>query len=314
MPMDKIEIVTLIELPKPTAEALASAFVLHDLSGSSEARSAVLAAHGKAIRAVVTGTGGRVDTALLTELPAVEIVSCFTAGMDSVDFAATSARGLKVTNNSAALASSVAELAMALVLSVARGIPHAVDHVRQGGWWDTRRWFRGELIGARRMGIVGLGSIGSAVARMAGGFGCEIGYHGRSARPGVPHRYFADLHEMADWAGILVLACPGNAETHHLVDAGVLHRLGPEGWLINVARGSVVDQQALIAALEAGALGRAGLDVIDGEPAVPPQLLAMPDRVVVTPHQGSSTADALRIRTENLIATLKAQFAAGIAA
>lgn len=301
-----IDVLALIKLPSPTAERLAEKFSVHYLPREQPAREDMLARIGGQVRAVVTGTGGFVDEALLDRLPKLEIIGCYTAGMDPVDLDAVNRRNIAIFNNSGALLDTVADLAMGLVLEVARDIGGAHQHVAAGKW-PQGRYRPGNLLRGRRMGIVGLGSIGRGIAERATGFGIEIGYFGPRQKPDVPYRYFSNLVEMASWCNILMLSLPGGPETRHLIDAPVLDALGPEGWLINVARGSVVDQDALVKALVEKRVGRAGLDVFDGEPQVPTELFGL-DRVVLSPHQGSSSVEVLPLRAEITVGNLARHF------
>lgn len=268
-----------------------------------------LAEIGARIRGIFTGTGGIVDAAMLERLPNLEIISCYSAGLDPIDVEAAEARGVIVRNNSPALADSVAELGMALLMAVARDVIGADAYVRAGKWLE-KRYRQGHLLRGRKMGIVGLGHIGSSVARRAEAFGMEIGYHGRHRQPDKPQRYFASLAEMAEWAEVLMLTCPGGPETHHIVNAGILRALGPEGWVINLARGTVIDEAAMVELLEKGELGAAGLDVFENEPVVPEALLRS-GRVVLSPHQGSATVEITPHRVKYFVDTLVEHFARG---
>lgn len=286
-------------------EGLATHFEVHDLPPDGPGRDAVLATVGPRIRGIATNSKGLVDEALLDRLPALEIVSSFSAGREGLAVEAIRARGLKFSSPSEALGADVADLAVTLLLCVVRNILPADRFVRADKWQHGRFGFSNR-VGGLKLGIVGLGSIGKAVALRGAAFGMEIAYHGPNAKPEVPYRYFASLHELATWSNALVLSCPGGAETRHIVDADVLAALGPSGWLVNVARGSVVDQEALIAALVENRLAGAGLDVLEGEPAVPPELIAS-DRVVLTPHYGASTAETKYLQTSIMVEALVAQ-------
>jgi lactate dehydrogenase-like 2-hydroxyacid dehydrogenase len=196
---------------------------------------------------------------------------------------------------------------MALMLAVERRIVEGDRFVRRGDWLRGELPF-GRALGGRRLGIIGLGRIGRAVARRAEGFGMTIGYHGPRAKEDAPYLFFADLVALAAWSEILVVAATGGEATHNLVDARVLAALGPHGTLVNIARGSVVDEPALVEALQAGRLGGAGLDVFAHEPQVPPALIAM-DNVVLMPHTGSATHQTRTAMGELMIDNLLAHFA-----
>jgi lactate dehydrogenase-like 2-hydroxyacid dehydrogenase len=300
-----IDLLALIKIPSPAAETIARHFRVHQLPEEGPARNAMLADIGPAIRGIVTGTRGYVREELLEQLPALEIIACYTAGVDPIDVEAVARRGIKLFNNSAALNDTVADLALALLLGVARDLTGADAHVR-AGLWPERRYRPGNLLRGRRAGIVGLGGIGAAIASRCEAFGMEIAYFGPRKKD-VPYRYFAELLALADWSDTLLLSCPGGPETQHLVDADVLSALGPKGWLINVARGTVVDEAALIRALQTGGIERAGLDVFEREPQVPAALLEL-DRVLLSPHQGSSSVEVLPLRAEIILGQLRDHF------
>jgi lactate dehydrogenase-like 2-hydroxyacid dehydrogenase len=300
-----IDVLALIRPFPPTDELLDATFNMHMLPKEQPERDEMLDRVGSKVRALVTGTNGFVDDALLARLPALEIIACFSAGMDPIDLDAVHRRNLKVFNNSEALLDTVADLAMGLLLALARDIPGADAHVREGKWLE-RRYRPGHLLRGRRMGIVGLGNIGRGIARRAEPFGIEIGYNGPNPKD-VPYRYFADLMAMAEWADILMLSLPGGPETNGLVTAEILDALGPQGWLVNVARGSVVDEAALVRAIVEKRIGGAALDVFAKEPQVP-QALIDSDRVILSPHQGSSSVEVLPIRAELTVGTLRRHF------
>jgi len=201
----------------------------------------------------------------------------------------------------------VADLAMGLTLATLRRISLGDRYVRAGSW------LKGELplaqkVGGKTMGILGYGRIGKAIAKRAEAFGMQIVYHGRKPQPGAAHKYYAKLTDMARDCDVLMVICPGGAATHHIVNAQVLEALGPEGTLINVARGSVVDEPALVRALAEGKLGAAGLDVFEDEPRVPEALLAM-DQVVLQPHVGSATHETRKAMGDLTVDNLRAHFA-----
>ncbi len=258
-------------------------------------RDGFLAGTGPRIRGVVAG--GPVDAALVARLPALEIVSNFGVGYDGVDTAACAARGVVVTNTPDVLTDEVADLAMGLLLATVRELPQADRHVRAGSWLERPYPLTGSLRG-RKVGIIGLGRIGRAIATRAAAFGLDIAYHGRSRQPDIAYPYYDRPAALAADVDILMVVAPGGAGTRHIVDAGVLAALGPDGILINVARGSLVDEEALIAALEAGTIRAAGLDVFADEPRVPARLIAR-DNVVLLPHVGSAS-----VHTRNAMAQL----------
>ncbi|HET6988323.1 MAG TPA: 2-hydroxyacid dehydrogenase [Kribbella sp.] len=248
---------------------------------------AVLAARRDEIVAVATG-GGRIDGAFLDRLPAVRIVASFGVGYDRIDATAAAERGVVVTNTPGVLDDEVADTALGLLLMTVRELPQAERYLREGKWQAEGSYplTRATMHG-RRMGILGLGRIGQAIADRVAPFGISVAYHNRR-RKDVGYRYYPSLVEMARDVDILMIVIPGGDSTRHLVDAEVLKALGPDGILINVARGSVVDEQALVDALRTNTILSAGLDVFEHEPKVHPDLLTLPNAVLL-PHVGSAT-------------------------
>jgi lactate dehydrogenase-like 2-hydroxyacid dehydrogenase len=253
-------------------------------------------------RALATTYTVPVGAALIAKLPKLEIVSVFGVGYDSVDVREAAARGIVVTNTPGVLTEEVADLALGLLLCTVRELPQADRFVRSGQWQKGAYPLSDSLRG-RTVGIYGLGRIGKAVARRCEAFGLTVAYHGRTRQP-EPFAFHDSLVGLARAVDVLVVAAPASADTKHAVDAEVLAALGPRGILVNVARGSLVDEGALVAALASGALGAAGLDVFENEPNVPPELLAM-HNVVVLPHVGSAsrvTRDAMgKLVADNLV-------------
>lgn len=256
------------------------------------------------IRALVTYTGAiPIDRSLIERLPALELIVVMGAGIDPVDSGAAAARGIRVCNCPAANTEDVAELAFGLLLAAGRGIVAADAEIRRGGWVNvtTRR------LSGRPLGIFGMGNIGRAVARRAAGFDMPVFYTSRRRHPDLPWTFVPSLVDLARQVSQLVIAAPATPETRHAVSRAVLEALGPEGVLVNVARGSLVDQQALIDCLGSGRLGAAGLDVFDGEPSVPPALLPLPN-VVLSPHNGGNTHDSFAAVLARAVATLRHHF------
>ena len=254
--------------------------------------------------AILTSGGRGAEAAVMDQLPRLRIVSCFGVGIDAIDLEYCRARGIAVTNTPDVLTDDVADLALALLLAAVRRVPAADRFVREGKW--TRGTFGvTATLQKKRVGIVGLGRIGQAIAQRCAAFGCEIGYFGPRRKSEQPHAYFADVVELASWADVLIAACPGGPQTYRIVSRAALEALGPDGWFVNIARGSVVDQAALVELLVAGRLAGAGLDVFDDEPNVPAALIDC-DRVVLQPHQGSGTHETRmamgRLALDNLAA------------
>ena len=247
---------------------------------------AVLAARRDEIVAVATG-GGRIDGPFLDRLPAVRIVASFGVGYDRIDANAAAERGVVVTNTPGVLDDEVADTALGLLLMTVRELPQAERYLRDGKWQDGPYPLTRATMHGRRMGILGLGRIGQAIADRVTPFGISVAYHNRR-RKDVGYRYYPSLVEMARDVDTLMIVIPGGDSTRHLVDAEVLEALGPDGILINVSRGSVVDEQALVDALRTNTILSAGLDVFEHEPKVHPDLLTLPNAVLL-PHVGSAT-------------------------
>lgn len=291
-------------MPAAVIAALDERFVLHRLWEHADP-DAVLSEIGPHVRGMAASTlAGRIDAAWFDRLPALEIVANFGVGYDNVDASAAAARGIVVTNTPGVLDEEVADLTVGLLLATLRRIPQA-DHFVRDGCWPAGPFPLSPTLRGRRVGILGLGAIGKAVARRMDGFGVPIAYHGRSRQDGVGYDYHETPTALAAASDVLVVVVPGGAATRHLVTAEVLAALGPDGVLVNVARGSVVDQAALIAALQDGVIGGAGLDVFQDEPNVPEALIAMPN-VVLLPHIGSASqatrAAMGRLVVDNLFA------------
>ena len=272
------------------------------------AREGDIAALPAALRAGVEVVIAAAPTGLpaLAALPRLGFVLNAGIGYDQLDLAALHARPVAVANLARIAGACVADMAMALLLDVARGTTRGDRFVRAGKW--GRETFPVmHRITRRRLGILGLGSIGTEIARRAEGFGMSIAYHNRQPVPGSPYRYAESPQALAALSDHLALAAPGGAATRHLVDADVLAALPPHGIIVNVGRGSLIDQDALIDALASGRLFGAGLDVIDGEPAVPERLLAL-DNVVVTPHRAGSTFETMDDALQRMVETLAAWY------
>ncbi len=254
-------------------------------------------------RAIVGGGMMTVDTALLDRLPELQIIAVNGVGFDGIDREATAARGIRIAITPDALTEDVADQAIALWLAVERRIAANDRALRMGNWTVPL----GRRASGRRIGIFGLGRIGQAIAKRAEPFAGEVLYTARSEKP-VTWRFVPDLARLAAESDVLILAAPGGAETRGVVDAEVLDGLGADGVLVNIARGSLVDEDALIAALEAHRIAGAGLDVFTDEPDVPPALRRM-NHVVLAPHQGSATREGRAEMAAMVIANLEAHFA-----
>lgn len=284
-----IPLLILIDSVRDYLPAIEARGFLPVFAPTDQTRADAIAKHGADIRIVLTrgATGLRADE--IAVLPKLEMICSLGVGYENIDLAAAAARGIVVTNGPGANAVSVADHAMALLLGAARQLPQADAWVRQGHWSG----FMGPQVTGKRLGILGLGTIGLEIAkRGANGFGMQVGYYSRRARPESGYNYFDNPRELAEASDFLVVATPGGAGTRHLVNAEVLEALGPNGYLVNIARGSVVDTNALIDALANGRIAGAGLDVVDGEPTVPAALLAL-GNVVLTPHSAGRSPEAV---------------------
>lgn len=304
--MVKTDIVVVGPMYRATQGRLEAEFSAHRLWEASD-RAAFLRGLADQVRGVAVYALHGCAAEIIEALPRLEIVACMGIGVDRIDLACAKARGIVVTNTPDVVTDDTADIALALMLAVERRIVQADAFARRGDWLDGDFAF-GRALRRRRLGIVGLGRVGQAIAKRAEGFGIEIAYQGPRQKPGVPFRYFAEPAELAAWSEILVVACPGGEATRNLVNRTVIDALGPEGTLINIARGSIVDEAALIAALQSGKLGAAGLDVYADEPRVPEALRALPN-VVLTPHIGSATHDTRRAMGDLMIDNLHAHFA-----
>ncbi len=255
---------------------------------------ATLAEHGEHVVAVANPGEGPLGTALLDRLPNLEVISHFGVGYETVDVDAAVARGVVVTNVGGSNDEEVADIALGLLLMTVRDLGRAEQHLRAGRWEAEGSFpLSPTSLRGRRLGLLGIGAIGRAIARRAQAFGLEVAYHARNERDDVDLPYVGSLLELAQEVDVLVVAVPGGPGTRHLVDADVLAALGPQGVLVNIARGSVVDEQALVAALRSGALLGAGLDVFEDEPRVPEELLAL-EGTVLLPHVGSASLPTRR--------------------
>jgi glyoxylate reductase len=305
---DRPAIVLGFGFARAAREAFATAY---DIVGSIERPDPALVTAEMAARARALVTVGSIGAgeALMAALPNVSLICCFGTGFERVDLAAARRRSIAVTHSPDVNAADVADMAMALLLASTRRVARA-DRFIRAGKWDARLAGRfGPIagLGGGRLGILGLGAIGTRVATRAKAFDMEVGYHNRRRRDDVAWRYFETPLALASWAEYLVVACRADDSNRHMVDAGLLRALGPRGHLVNVARGSVVDEAALAEALANNVIEGAGLDVFEHEPPVHPRLPAL-ENVVMTPHLGGGTERAIRGMTELVLANLAAHF------
>ena len=263
----------------------------------------------KSAKAIITvGTHGA-DGPYMDTMPELGIICCLGSGYEGIDVAAATARGIAVTNTVGANASTVADMALALLLA---SIRHVVtgDRLARAGEWRGKNpaplLFARGLTG-RKVGVLGLGAIGRKIAERCAAFETEVGYFNRSKKPDAPWRYFETLPALAEWADILMVAHRADETNRHIVNAEVMKALGPAGHIVNISRGSAIDEDALIAALKDGTIAGAGLDVFEDEPAIRPDLAALPN-VVMTPHIGGGTSEALKAMGDAVIANIDAFF------
>jgi lactate dehydrogenase-like 2-hydroxyacid dehydrogenase len=297
--MSRTDILMTAPMMPIVIETLDKAVTLHRLWEQTD-KEAFLKEVGPRIRGVATSTlFGRVDAGLLDRLPNVEIVSSFGVGYDNVDAVEAAKRNIVVTNTPGVLDDEVADLTLGLLLATLRKIPQADRYLRDGKWLKASFPLSATLR-ERKVGIVGLGRIGKAIAKRLSGFDVSLAYHGRTQQDDVAYSYYPTVTGLAEASDVLIVITPGGASTRHLIDAEVLKALGPNGVLINVARGTVVDEQALIDALKSGTILSAGLDVYEDEPRVPQELIDL-EHVVLLPHIASAS-----VHTRNAMGKLVA--------
>ena len=288
--------------------ALAQEFDVHQLWKEPD-QAAFLAAHGSAFVGLATSARWGADAALIEALPNLKVISSFGVGVDTIDVAAATMRGVLVGNTPDVLNDCVADIAFGLLIDVARGISASERFVRRGDWQRGAFALQTRVSG-KRLGILGLGRIGRAIAKRGSGFDMDVRYHNRRRVEDVGFNYEASLADLARWADFLVVASAGGPETRHLVSADVLNALGPQGFLINIARGSVIDEAALVDALVNKKIAGAGLDVFENEPQVPEALLSL-DNVVLLPHIASGTHETRQAMADLTLANLRSYFADG---
>jgi hydroxypyruvate reductase len=284
-----------------------AAYACHKLYEAPD-KDALLAQVADRITAAATNVGVGASAALMAKLPKLKMIGNLGVGYETVDVAAARAHGVAVTNTPDVLNDCVADLAMALLLAAVRRIPQGDVWVRTGKWVAQGPMPLTGKVSGKRAGILGLGRIGRTIARRLEGFDCSISYSGPSRKADVPYTYYADPAELAAAVDFLIVATPGGAATEKLVDAKVLKALGAKGTLINIARGSVLDELAVAAALKDGTLGAAGLDVFVHEPKVPAEFMTL-DNVVLAPHVGSATHETRRAMQQLVVDNIAAHFA-----
>jgi lactate dehydrogenase-like 2-hydroxyacid dehydrogenase len=298
------DILVTAPLPPFLYDPLKADYHCHDYYQSSH-KPGLLAAEGARIRGLVQGGSTVTPTELLDQLPKLEIISVFGVGYDGVPVAYCKKRGLKVTNTPDVLTDDVADVALGLILMTGRGFVR-LNRFAQAGEWEKRGPELTTKLAGRKVGILGLGRIGKAIAQRVAAMGMKVAYTGRKPQD-VPYEYVRDLEALAAAVDFLVVACPGGDATRNIVNADVFALLGKKGTLVNIARGSIVDEPALVAALKAGTIKGAGLDVFAAEPHIPAELFAM-DNVVLLPHVGSATRETRQAMGDLCKANLDAYF------
>jgi lactate dehydrogenase-like 2-hydroxyacid dehydrogenase len=304
--MSKPEILLMRQIYPPTMAVLDREFTVHRMWTAQDPQSFIRDTCADVRGVVTTGPYGFTRTQI-EALPKLEIIACFGRGLGTIDVAAAKEHGVVVTNTPDSIAPVVADLAVGLLIAVMRRMLEADRYVRAGKW-EAEPFAMGRGLGGKTCGIVGLGDIGREIAKRVEAFGMSVCYHGPHEKRDVAYRYFSELESLARAADCLMVTCPFRPETAGLIDARILTALGAEGFLVNVARGPIVDEVALIAALTEKRIAGAGLDVFWDEPRVPTVLREM-DNVVLVPHIGSSTLEVREERSRNVLASLRAHFA-----
>ncbi len=308
MNMTKPRILQLGRLLPYLEQHLAQTYDVHLLVNEADPQ-AFLAREGTSFAGAVTNAGLGIDAATIAALPNLKVISSFGVGFDKVDVAAARARGIPVGYTPDVLNDCVADTAFSLVMDVGRGFTASDRYLRRGDWLKAPFPLATRISG-KKLGILGLGRIGNVIARRASGFDMEVRYHNRRPVEGSPYGYEASLESLARWSDFLVIAAAGGAETKHLVSREILAALGPKSFIVNIARGSVIDEDALIEALENKTIGGAGLDVYADEPRVPARLIAC-DNAVLYPHLASATHETRKAMADQVLANLASYFESG---
>lgn len=303
----KPDVLVMYPLREKAMAQIEERYALHrwDLA---ETRAALLKDVGARCTAMVTNGHTLIDTELLDQLPNLKVICASSAGYDMIDIHALKARGIRLTNTSDALFDDVADLALLLILATRRDLIRAHEYVSSGDWGRDGMYPLLSAIRGKRLGIVGMGHIGQAIARRAETFGFEIAYFGRSRKPGIASPFQPDLMQLASWADVMAVAIAGGPDTQNLISAEVMDALGPTGTLVNISRGTVIDEGALIGALQSGRLGNAGLDVFLNEPEPDPRLTAL-SNVTLYPHHASGTVETRDAMAQLVVDNLAAFFA-----
>ncbi|MGJ4936490.1 2-hydroxyacid dehydrogenase [Bradyrhizobium sp. SZCCHNR1015] len=297
-------------LPKSLTQRFADRFELLD-SGGKPAHEVFPADEVARIRALITAGGTPLGAVDMDRLPALGAIVCYGTGYDGVDLEAAAARNIAVAHSPGANAAAVADVAVMLMLASTRRLMVADAYVRDGGWASAKPsplMKPPPSLAGCKVGVYGMGEIGRKIAARVAAFETEIGYFSRTRYDDLPYQYFPSLEALAEWCTVLMIAVRASTETTHVVNAGLLKRLGPDGHVVNISRGSVIDERALLAALQDGTIAGAGLDVFETEPHAPDELTMLPN-VVVTPHIGGNTREAHVAMQACVVANLTAFFA-----
>ena len=280
---------------------------LYDLTyaPTADERGAAIATHGAKFRAVLTTGVLGLTAGEIAAMPALELICCMGAGYELVDVDVARARGIALANGQGTNDDCVADHAFGLVIAAMRNFRQLDRLCREGVWRLAIP--QPPNVSGKRMGILGLGTIGQKIAKRAAAFDMPIGYHNRSPKEGTPHQYFGTLEALAEWCDVLVCAAPGGQATRHIVNAQVLDALGPQGFLVNIGRGSVVDTEALAAALREGRIAGAGLDVYESEPARPEVLVGL-DNLILTPHLAGWSSEATQASFDRFLQNAAGHF------
>lgn len=301
----KPQLLVIYDLRPSQMEQLEQSFTLHRLSQADD-KAALIASVGSSVRGVVTSGGMGFKADMLPSLPALEIVASSGVGTDSIDIAACHAKGIAVTNTPDVLNDDVAELGIGLILNALRRLGEGHDYARSGDWARLGMMRMTTSLKGKRLGIVGLGRIGLELANRAAGLKMQISYTGRTKQD-TPHTYYDSLIELARNSDVLALTCPGGKQTHHIINASVLEALGTKGWIVNLSRGTVIDETALIDALERHAIAGAALDVFENEPNIDSRFSTL-DNVILYPHHASGTTETRNDMSQLVVDNLNAHF------
>ncbi len=304
-----IEIVQVSGLPAWVPEALAADFTIHNLIGHPDP-AALTAEIAPRVRGMLASAQRGPDAAMLDRFPKLEVISSFGVGVDSIDVGAAKARGIAVANTPDVLTDCVADMAVCLMFDALRRVAEGDRFVRSGRWPAEGSMRFGRKIGGARLGIVGFGRIGQGIAQRAAAFGMKVAYTGPRKKADQPYAYYPTPLALAAESDVLMLSCPGGPATEKMIGKEVLDALGPEGWLVNISRGSVVDEAALIAALRENRIAGAALDVFVNEPNIDPAFLTL-ENAVLCPHAGSATYETRKAMGQLTIDNLRSWFANG---